>query len=245
MPEWAADGIVLSVRPHGEGSAVVNVLTADYGRHAGLVRGGSSSRMRGVFQPGNRVSVNWRARLPEQLGQMIVELTQSIPALILDDPLRLAGMASMCALLDGALPEREGHPGLYAGTNAMLDLICIDDSENRWLEGYIKWELGLLHALGYQLDLERCGASGQTQNLAYVSPKSGCAIAHDQAGEYATRLLVLPQFLGGRSANKHDYKTGLSLTEHFLARRVFDVHNVDIPTQRKRFGDMVLGIYGG
>ena len=80
MPEWQADALVLSTRPHGEGSAIVTVLTAEAGRHAGLVRGGSSPRMLGVLQPGNRVRAAWRARLPEQLGQMQLELVKSIPA---------------------------------------------------------------------------------------------------------------------------------------------------------------------
>ena len=97
MPDWQADSIILSVRPHGEGSAVISVLTNDYGRHAGLVRGGAASNMRGIIQPGNRVRVSWRARLSEQLGQMQIELVQSVPALLLDSPLRLSGVASMFA----------------------------------------------------------------------------------------------------------------------------------------------------
>ena len=245
MPEWQADALVLSTRPHGEGSVVVTVLTAEAGRHAGLVRGGSSSRMRGVLQPGNRVRVVWRARLPEQLGEMRLELLQSIPALFLDDALRLAGLASICALLDGSLPEREAQPKLFAGTNALLDLISIEDSSNRWLEGYIRWELGLLDAAGFQLDLARCAASGATDRLAYVSPRSGSAVAAGQAGEFANRMLALPAFLGGVACNRHDYDAGLSLTGHFLTRRLFGAHNQDIPPQRRRLADMVTGIYGG
>ena len=245
MPEWQADALVLSTRPHGEGSVVVTVLTAGAGRHAGLVRGGSSSRMRGVLQPGNRVRVFWRARLPEQLGQMRLELLQSIPALFLDDALRLAGLASICALLDCSLPEREAQPKLFAGTNALLDLISIEDNSNRWLEGYIRWELGLLDAAGFQLDLARCAASGATERLAYVSPRSGSAVAAGQAGEFANRMLALPAFLGGVACNGHDYDAGLSLTGHFLARRLFGAHNQDIPPQRHRLADMVTGKYGG
>ena len=148
MPDWQAEAIILSVRPHGEGSAVISVLTADYGRHAGLVRGGASSKMRGIMQPGNRVRVSWRARLSEQLGQMRIELIQSVPALLLDSPLRLSGVASMCALLDGALPEREAQPGLFEGSAALLDVIVLDDDNFGWVEGYVRWELGLLAAVG-------------------------------------------------------------------------------------------------
>ena len=245
MPEWQADALVLSSRPHGEGSAVVTVLTAENGRHAGLVRGGSSSRMRGVLQPGNRVNASWRARLPEQLGQIQLELIQSIPALLLDDPLRLAGLASICALVDASLPEREAQPELFSGTNALLDLMCIEDSDNRWLEGYIRWELGLLDAAGFQLDLSRCAASGAIKRLAYVSPRSGSAVAEGHAGEFASRMLVLPEFLGGVACETHGFTAGMALTGHFFERRLFAAHNQDIPQQRRRLADMVTGIYGG
>ena len=239
MPEWQADAIIISVRPHGEGNAVVSLLTADYGRHAGLVRGGASKKMRGTVQPGNRVQASWRARLSEQLGQMQLELTQAVAARFLDSPMRLAGVASVCALLEGALPEREPNERLYAGTDALLSVISMDDDDEGWLEGYVRWELGLLHAAGYQLDLDRCVASGETTNLAYVSPKSGGAVSRHHAGQFANRLLALPGFLGGVACPSHDWVAGLDLTGHFLAKRVFAAHNADIPAARRRLADIV------
>ena len=245
MPDWRAEGIILSVRPHGESSAVLSVLTANHGLHAGLVRGGSSSKNRGIIQPGNRVRVNWRARLSEQLGQMQIELIQSVSTMLLDSPLRLSGVASMCALLNEALPEREAQPALYDGSIALLDAIVLDDYNTCWLEGYVRWELGLLAAVGYRLDLTRCVASGETADLAYVSPKSGGAVALRQAGVFANRLLVLPNFLGGVCCPKHDWIAGLNLTGHFLSKRVFAAHDLDIPAQRKRLADMVDTRYNG
>ena len=239
MPEWQADAIIISVRPHGEGNAVVSLLTADYGRHAGLVRGGASKKMRGTVQPGNRVQASWRARLSEQLGQMQLELTQAVAARFLDSPMRLAGVASVCALLEGALPEREPNERLYAGTDALLSVISMDDDDEGWLEGYVRWELGLLHAAGYQLDLDRCAASGKTTDLAYVSPKSGGAVSRHHAGQFANRLLALPGFLGGVACPSHDWVAGLDLTGHFLAKRVFAVHNADIPAARRRLAHIV------
>ena len=239
MPEWQADAIIISVRPHGEGNAVVSLLTADYGRHAGLVRGGASKKMRGTVQPGNRVQASWRARLSEQLGQMQLELTQAVAARFLDSPMRLAGVASVCALLEGVLPEGEPNERLYAGTDALLSVISMDDDDEGWLEGYVRWELGLLHAAGYQLDLDRCAASGETTNLAYVSPKSGGAVSRHHAGQFANRLLALPGFLGGVACPSHDWVAGLDLTGHFLAKRVFAAHNADIPAARRRLADIV------
>jgi DNA repair protein RecO (recombination protein O) len=226
MPEWAEDALIISVRPHGESSALVNLLTAGQGRHAGLVRGGASSRLRGTLQPGNRVSAQWRARLPEQLGTLQVELVKSVPALFLDDPLRLAGVASACALLEGCLPEREAQPELFAASEALFDLVCIDDP-------------------GFSLNLASCAVTGQSARLAHVSPKSGRAVGENAAGEYAGRMLALPRFLGGVACNRHDYDAGMELTGHFLERRVFAAHHADLPPQRRRLSDMVTGIYGG
>jgi len=244
MPEWREEALILAARPHGENAAIVTVLTAGQGRHAGLVPGGAGSRLRGTLQPGNLVGAEWRARLPEQLGQMKVEIMQSVPAMILDDSLRLAGVASACALLDGTLPERDAQPALFAATQALFNLICIDDPDHRWVEGYIRWELGLLQAVGFSLDLERCAVTGTETRLAHVSPKSGRAVAEGAAGDFAGRMLVLPRFLGGVSCNRHDFEAGLSLTGHFFERRVFAAHHADIPPQRRRFFDMVSGLYG-
>src|SRR5258706_13683594 len=71
--EWTDDGIVLGVRRHGESSAIVELLTRGHGRHLGLVRGGASSRMRPLLQPGNSVCAVWRARLHEHPGYYQLE----------------------------------------------------------------------------------------------------------------------------------------------------------------------------
>ena len=176
---------------------------------------------------------------------MTLELGRSVPAQFLDDPLRLAGLASACALLDGTLPEREPQPGLFEGTLALFELLAIEDNDNRWLEGYIRWELGLLQAAGFRLDLASCAVTGVTDRLAHVSPKSGRAVAEGQAGEFAGRMLTLPRFLGGIACNRHDFEVGLALTGHFFKRRVFAAHNVDLPPQRRCLADFVVSKYGG
>jgi hypothetical protein len=60
LMDWTDEGIVLGARRHGEANAILEVMTRAHGRHLGLVRGGSGSRMRPVLQPGNAVRVTWR-----------------------------------------------------------------------------------------------------------------------------------------------------------------------------------------
>ncbi len=100
--EWTDEGIVLGVRRHGESSAIAELLTRGHGRHLGLVRGGASSRMRPLLQPGNSVTAVWRARLDEHLGTYAIEGTRLRAASLLDilarglrrDPSRRAGAAA-------------------------------------------------------------------------------------------------------------------------------------------------------
>ena len=89
--EWQDTGFVLATRRHGESALIVELLTREHGRHAGLVRGGQSPRRRALLQPGNEVAATWRGRLAEHLGTFDCELIEPHAARFLDDPDRLAG----------------------------------------------------------------------------------------------------------------------------------------------------------
>src|SRR5215470_16318303 len=108
--EWRDAGFILAARRHGEGAIIVELLTREHGRHAGLVRGGQSPKARAILQPGNEVAAQWRGRLAEHLGTFVCELAGAHAARLLDDPDRLACLAAAAALLAAALPEREPYP---------------------------------------------------------------------------------------------------------------------------------------
>jgi DNA repair protein RecO (recombination protein O) len=108
--DWQDDGYVLTARPHGESAAIVSILTAEHGRHAGLVRGGQSRRHRGLLQTGNKVNATWRARLEDHLGTYTLELLSSSIAVILDEPGRLLALSSAATLVETTFPERESSP---------------------------------------------------------------------------------------------------------------------------------------
>lgn len=229
--EWRDQGIVLSARKHGESSAIVTLLTAEHGRHAGLVRGGAGRRARGLYQPGNRLAVVWRARLAEHLGGFSCEMIDASAAVLLDDPLRLAGLSAACAVADRSLPERQPHVPVYQGLNILIDSFDGDD----WPSVYLKWEMGLLQEMGFGLDLSRCAATGVTENLTHVSPKTGRAVSAAAAAPYKEKLLALPRFLlqSGISGDADDVVAGLALTGYFLERHVFGRENA-MPDARHR-----------
>jgi DNA repair protein RecO (recombination protein O) len=236
MESFTDHGIVLSARGHGEGGAIVALLTESNGRHAGYVHGGQSSKKRGMLEPGSAVKVEWRSRVAESLGTYTMEPDRGIPAGVMDDPLKLGALMSACALCDSALPEREGHAGLYYGLQALIAAL----GEEHWGPVYVMWEIALLKELGFGLDLTRCAGGGDSRDLTHVSPKSGRAVSAAVAGPYVQRMLELPGFLKpGGGEQPGDMVTGLRLTAHFLEHWVFAHHTKGVPEARGRFQERV------
>lgn len=212
--EWRDQGILLSLRKHGETSVIIDTFTATHGRHAGVVRGGVSRKLAPILQPGAQLDLAWRARLEEHLGAFTVEPVKSRAAAVMGDRAALAGLNAMTALLSFALPEREVHVRLYEKSVQMFDLL---GQSPAWPVAYLQWELALLEELGFGLDLTACAVTGQTDDLAYVSPKSGRAVSAEGAGEWIDRLLPLPpELLGMVTDDLAGVVEGLTTTGHFL-----------------------------
>jgi DNA repair protein RecO (recombination protein O) len=244
--DWTDEAFVLAARRHGEGAAVVQLLTREHGRHAGLVHGGGSASKRSLVEPGNRVQAAWRGRLAEHLGRVTLEVERSYAATLMDDPKRLLALAAACAVAEVALPEREPHPAMFHATQALLDSLA-DTGDDVWPAIYIRWELGLLGELGFGLDLSACAATGQTDDLVFVSPRTGRAVSREAGAPYQDKLLALPAFLApgeGReiSVTPTDFLDGVRLTGYFLARHVFDPLNRPLPGARDRLADLLNGL---
>lgn len=234
--EWRDEGALLVMRPHGESAAIIEVFTKAHGRHAGVVRGGASRKMAATLQPGSQLAVTWRARLDDHIGAFTVEPLKS-RAGVLSDRLALAGLTSVCALLRAALPEREAHPALWRRTMTLLDAL----GDEGWPATYLRWEIYLLEELGFGLDLDRCAVTGASEGLAYVSPRTGRAVSVAGAGDWADRLLPLPQGLAGDGAMAAAaVRDGLAITSHFLARELAPVlQDRPLPEARSRLVDLL------
>jgi len=230
---WSDEGVILSVRAHGETAAVVELFTRSHGRHLGLVHGGRSRKQRPVLQIGNHVDAAWKGRLPEQLGHITVELRRGYAGSAMADGEALSGLTSLCTLTR-LLPERDPHPSLYEVTLFVLSFL---DDASVWPALMVRWELALLDELGFGLDLSSCAATGQSEGLAYVSPRSGRAVSQEAGAPYRDRLLRLPPFLcKGRNGavTPDDIRDGFALTGHFLDVRVLSPRGESLPEARGR-----------
>ena len=231
--EWTDEAIILSVRPHGETAAVVELLTRAHGRHSALVHGGRSRRLRPALQAGNHVDATWKGRLAEHLGHATVELRRSYASAAMQEPLSLAGLSSIAALAH-LVPERDPHPNLYEITLFVLGFL---DDATVWPALYVRWELALLEELGFGLDLKTCAATGAKFDLIYVSPKTGRAVSRAAGEPYKDRLLALPAFLTAErpsEVTREAVIAGLMLTGHFLEWHLYQPRDASLPDIRAR-----------
>lgn len=218
--EWSDEGIILGVRRHGEAGAIVELLTREHGRHLGMVRGGASSRLRPMLQPGNSVLAIWRARLDEHLGYYQLESARMRAATLLAVSHAAYGVTHLASLAR-LLPERDPHDDIHA----MLEHILDDfDDASVAARHLIRFELAMLTELGFGLDLASCAATGDTQELVYVSPKTGNAVSRTAGEPWRDRLLRLPAFLRDDEVkcSEQDLRDGFELTGRFLLRNVLE-----------------------
>lgn len=229
-----ADAILLSVRPHGEHGAVARGFTRGDGVQPGYVRGGHSRRLRPVLQPGNVVRGEWRARSEEQLAALTAELIHS-RATLHAAPLPAAALAWLTALTVTVLPEAQPYPRLHDAFSATLDALEAAPSARGWAGALARYELLLLAELGFGLDLSACVATGSTDDLAFVSPKSGGAVSRAAAAGYEARLFALPRFLvEGGAAEWPDVLAALAITGHFLERDLLTDRRREVLAARER-----------
>jgi len=235
--EWEAPAILLDARPYGESDALVTLMTGERGLHRGLARGGASRSQSALWQPGNLVQVRWVARLPGQLGSFSGEMIHAGAAQVIDDPLGLAMLSAACAVAEGALPEHQPHPRIFEGLLHLIPRLMLGV---RLMDDLIRWETVVLADLGYGLDLSACAVTGDAAGLIHVSPRTGRAVTKEGAGIWAARLLPLPAFLiSDTQGGPSDWRDGLRLTGHFLARDAFGHHNRPLPQARHMLYDRV------
>lgn len=231
--QWSDEGIVIGTKRFGESHLIASVLTRSHGRHLGLAR--ENAKMVSAFQPGTKLALLWKARLAEHLGTWSGDSIFSPLADVLENGVLLTALGSACALAEIALPERQPHPNVYDAFHHFMYAL----GTTAWPDAYIHLERVLLANAGITLDFSHCAATGTTEDLIYLSPRTGRAVSREAGTPYHDKLLPLPPFLTqtldqNTERKAEDILNALDMMETFLARFILGVDHLKMPEARER-----------
>ncbi len=238
MLQFTDEALILVVDKFGDHDAIVQLFTRQHGLCRGVVKRALTSKSRADIQPATLVQANWKARLPEHMGSITVEAQHSYAARVMADPLKLSAVGSVMSLMACSLAEHDAHPELYQQTVSFLQHVAAGVEPLVWLAEYVRLELALLELAGFGLDLSSCAATGGTDELVYVSPKSGRAVSRGAGEAYHDRMLALPEFVrddGHLPDVMAEVQSGVVLTGHFLESRLLPALHRNAPPLRSHF----------
>ena len=216
--KFSDSGIIIGVKKYSESSLIVKVLSDNHGLYSGFIRGAvSSQKNRVIYQNFNLVDFEWSSRIADNLGFFKIELKKSFLGEIISSPIKLSALNNIASMIEHNVLEREPAGEIFSGLlNLLQNLSQIDQI---FLKHYVEFEIDLLRMLGYGIDLSECAASGVTENLHFVSPKSARAVCFEAGEKYRDKLLALPQFLVTKQndqISKNDLLNGLKLSGFFI-----------------------------
>ncbi len=222
-------GIIVSKRLLEENSGIITVFTKENGLYSGVVKNLTNNKGSNIYQIGNLVDFTWSARLHTHVGTLRCELIKSYSAKILFEKTKLYFLNSILSIIFSALKPHEKYPNLFDKIDSYLEKLTQNSVS---ILEYIKLELAILSEVGYSLDLSKCAVTGSTEDLAYISPKSGKAASKKAGDLYSSQLLTLPRFLLNdiEPESVVDIKAAFDLTGYFFKRYIF--HNGVEPASR-------------
>ncbi len=215
-------GIIISKNSFKENSCVITLFTENHGLYSGVIKRCSNKTNNSLIES-NVVDFFWNGRLHEHLGSVKCELIKSYSSFIIQNKMKLYAFNSIVSLIKKAFCEREPHNNFFP--KFLYYLESLKNKKEFSFNDYIKLEIELLAEAGYRLALSSCVVTGQNQDLQYVSPKSGHAVCKKAGHEYASKLLILPQFLlNNTEPTLQEKHQAFALTSYFLNRYV--IHGI-------------------
>ncbi|MDR1267167.1 MAG: DNA repair protein RecO C-terminal domain-containing protein [Holosporales bacterium] len=199
------------------------------------------------LQPGDEGVLSWRAPSPNHIALGHYEKKSSAFSALLDNPPALLALKSACSLYVSCLSDQRSTGQEFSVLRDFLQQLRTFHPAL-----YILFEREVLSVLGFGLDLTRCAVTGATTGLAFVSPKTGCAVSERGVGPYRDRLLPLPSFLlpsaptlcpeACEAISGEDLQNGFALTRHFLERAVRSLHpSRSLPLERRMLEEWGTG----
>ncbi len=241
--KWQDTGVIVHKHRYAETKSIVTIFTKDNGKYKGVINVSKSNR--GLLEQGNIVQASWNARLEEHLGCWKIEELYSPIPYIVNCSLSLQLVSAACALLEQNLPERDKASDLYSVFINLLKSFSLKSIQIS-LQYYCLFEIALLEYCGFRLDMSKCVVTGSQDDLAYLSPKSGCAVSVQKGKPYADKLFKLPGFLVTQTISEksitslQEVMNSIRISSYFLNRYVFVPHDIQVPKVRDRLINSII-----
>lgn len=231
MKPFRDEAINLDAKRIGENDAMLEVFSKQHGRMHAFVYGGASRRKRPLLEKGLKIILEYKAKSEDALGYFdkIEPVTNIAP--IMGNHASLCAFSSICALIHESIPEKMAYSALFKATEILINAIVNNDN---WPAVYVAWEAGLLSHCGFGMHLNECALTGVSENLHWVSPKTGRAAEFNAGLKYADKLLKLPAFLvtSDSKIKEGDIADGLALTGFFIERDLLGQSQKQMPESR-------------
>ena len=219
---WDDTGFLISKNKYSENSLIVEFFTENHGKVSGIIFGGTSKKIKGYIQTGNKLSLNFNSKSENKIGYFKVEICEVLSPLYFNNQKKLSCIISAMNLIKILTAELQKNKSIYI---LIENLYALLDTEN-WIKNYIFWELELFKLLGYNLVLEKLVEKVVDGNDLKYQSKS------------LTNKKIVPNFLIDRNQNSENIKTlldGLKLVSDFLEKTILKPNNISFPISRINF----------
>lgn len=231
--QWHGEAIVIAKLKYSETSLIVSFLSSERGVFKAFVKGAISKKKANLYELGNLLSVSLHYKNEDKLGYASSELISAYYAKFFQSKTKLLALKTAIEMLNLVIPQGEENEELFHLVKIFLSKISSSDFS---LYDYLEFELNLLKNIGLSLNFSKCVATGNTENLYYLSPRSGQAVSYEAGLKYHDKLLKLPKYLLSRevkSYSKQDLLNGMEITSHFFSRFFLQDINKNFPLVRE------------
>ena len=219
---WDDIGFLLFKNRYNENSLITEVYTKNHGKVSGIIFGGTSKKIKNYLQIGNKLHINYNSKSENRIGYFKIEIQKALSPYYFDDVQKLSCISSAMNLVKLLTAESQINQSIYN----LLENFYILLNDDNWIQKYIFWELDLLKAIGYDLNLIELVDKKLIDNKTQYTSKS------------SLDKKIIPNFLVDKTQSSEDLKTllsGLKLVSDYLDKSILKPNNLNQPISRLQF----------
>jgi len=219
---WDDSAYLVSKNRYSENSIIAEVFTENHGKISGIIFGGTSKKIKNYLQIGNKIYVNYNSKSVTRIGYFKIEILKALTPLYFDENQKLSCITSAMHLIKLLTAEAQSNKEIFKLIDKFFEILTYDN----WIQKYIFWELELLKLLGYDLELKNMVEKEIIDSEINYFVKS------------STEKKSIPNFLideGNLDVNLKNLLKGLKLVSDYLEKSILKPNNLNLPTSRVHF----------